>query len=89
MVLGHFKVEIAPLIAGLGVFGLAIAFGLKETMANLFAALFLVIYIGHCNGNVLVLVDISKMSDIDVFEYLGYMCCHLPLYYFCPMVQHS
>ena len=43
VVLGQFDVQIGPLLAGLGVMGLAIAFGLQETMANLFAALFLVL----------------------------------------------
>ena len=43
IVLGQFDIQIGPLLAGLGVMGLAIAFGLQETMANLFAALFLVL----------------------------------------------
>ncbi|MCK5211493.1 mechanosensitive ion channel family protein [Candidatus Parcubacteria bacterium] len=42
IILGQFEIQIGPLLAGLGVMGLAIAFGLQETMANLFAALFLV-----------------------------------------------
>lgn len=42
LILDNFGVEIAPLLAGLGVAGLAIALGLQETLANLFAALFLV-----------------------------------------------
>ena len=41
-ILGHFGIEIGPLLAGLGIAGLAIALGLQETLANLFAALFLV-----------------------------------------------
>lgn len=43
IILGQYSVQIAPLLAGLGIFGLAIAFGLQETMANLFAALFIVL----------------------------------------------
>jgi len=43
IILGQFEIQIGPLLAGLGVMGLAIAFGLQETMANLFAALFLVL----------------------------------------------
>ena len=43
IILGQYNVQIAPLLAGLGVAGLAIAFGLQETMANLFAALFIVL----------------------------------------------
>lgn len=42
IILGEFKVQIGPLLAGLGVAGLAIALGLKTTLENLFSALFLV-----------------------------------------------
>ncbi len=42
VVLKHFGIEIGPMLAGLGVAGLAIALGLQETLANLFAALYLV-----------------------------------------------
>lgn len=66
MVLGHFKVEIAPLIAGLGVFGLAIAFGLKETMANLFAALFLVMDKSINIGDYIQLEDGTKAYIEDI-----------------------
>ncbi len=42
VILKHFGIEIGPMLAGLGVAGLAIALGLQETLANLFAALYLV-----------------------------------------------
>lgn len=42
IILGQFNVQIGPLLAGLGVAGLAIALGLKTTLENLFSALFLV-----------------------------------------------
>ncbi len=41
-ILNNFGIEIQPLLAGLGIMGLAIALGLQETLANLFAALFIV-----------------------------------------------
>jgi small-conductance mechanosensitive channel len=41
-ILNNFGIEIQPLLAGLGIAGLAIALGLQETLANLFAALFIV-----------------------------------------------
>jgi len=43
IILGQFEIQIGPLLAGLGVVGLAVAFGLQETMSNLFAALFIVL----------------------------------------------
>jgi len=66
IVLGHFNVEIAPLIAGLGIFGLAIAFGLKETMANLFAALFLVMDKSINIGDYIQLEDGTKAYIEDI-----------------------
>src|SRR3989339_10088 len=42
IILGQFNVQIGPLLAGLGVAGIAIALGLKTTLENLFSALFLV-----------------------------------------------
>ena len=42
IILGQFNIQIGPLLAGLGVAGLAIALGLKTTLENLFSALFLV-----------------------------------------------
>jgi small-conductance mechanosensitive channel len=66
IVLGHFNVEIAPLIAGLGIFGLAIAFGLKETMANLFAALFLVLDKSINIGDYIQLEDGTKAFIEDI-----------------------
>lgn len=39
---GQLGIQIGPLLAGLGIFGLAVALGLQSTLENLFAALFLV-----------------------------------------------
>jgi len=41
IILKQLGIEIGPLLAGLGIAGLAIALGLQETLANLFSALFL------------------------------------------------
>jgi MscS family membrane protein len=43
MILGSLGVEITPLLAGLGIGGLAIALALKDTLANFFGALFIAI----------------------------------------------
>ena len=42
IVLGQMGIQVGPLLAGLGVAGLAVALGLQSTLENLFAALFLV-----------------------------------------------
>lgn len=39
MILGHFQVEITPLVAALGLGGLAIGLALKDTLSNFFAGL--------------------------------------------------
>jgi len=65
-ILGHFGIEIGPLIAGLGVAGLAIALGLKETMANLFAALFLVLDKSINVGDHIQLEDGTKAFIEDI-----------------------
>ncbi len=41
MVLGNLGIEIGPLIAGLGIAGLAVALALQETLSNLFAGLYI------------------------------------------------
>jgi len=43
IILGQLDIEIGPLLAGLGVAGIAIALGLQKTLENLFAAVFLVL----------------------------------------------
>ncbi len=42
MILAHFRVEIIPIIATLGIGGLAIGLALQSTLANLFAGLYLI-----------------------------------------------
>lgn len=66
MILGHFGVEIRPLLAGLGVAGLAIALGLKETFANLFAALFIVLDKSVNIGDYIKLEDGTKACIEDI-----------------------
>lgn len=66
LILGHFGVEIAPLLAGLGVAGLAVALGLQETLANLFAALFLVMDKSINIGDYIELEDGTKAYIEDV-----------------------
>lgn len=43
IILGQLGIEIGPLLAALGVAGIAIALGLQKTLENLFAAVFLVL----------------------------------------------
>ncbi|MDO8260618.1 MAG: mechanosensitive ion channel family protein [Candidatus Magasanikbacteria bacterium] len=66
LILGHFGVEVGPLLAGLGVAGLAIALGLQETLANLFAALFLVMDKSINIGDYIQLEDGTKAFIEDV-----------------------
>lgn len=66
IILDHFGVEIGPLLAGLGVAGLAIALGLQETLANLFAALFLVADKSINIGDYIQLEDGTKAFIEDI-----------------------
>jgi len=66
LILGHFGVEIAPLLAGLGVVGLAVALGLQKTLENLFAALFLVMDKSINIGDYIQLEDGTKAFIEDV-----------------------
>jgi len=43
IVLKQFGIEITPLLAGLGIAGIAVAMALKDTLANLFSALYITI----------------------------------------------
>jgi small-conductance mechanosensitive channel len=65
-ILGHFGVEIRPLLAGLGIAGLAIALGLQETLANLFAALFIVMDKSINVGDWIKLEDGTKAYIEDI-----------------------
>jgi small-conductance mechanosensitive channel len=65
-ILGHFGVEIRPLLAGLGIAGLAIALGLQETLANLFAALFIVMDKSINVGDWIKLEDDTKAYIEDI-----------------------
>ncbi|MFH1427778.1 MAG: mechanosensitive ion channel family protein [Patescibacteria group bacterium] len=62
----HLGIQIGPLLAGLGVAGLAIALGLQETLANLFAALFLVMDKSINIGDWIQLEDGSKAYIEDI-----------------------
>ena len=66
IILSQFEIQIGALLAGLGVAGLAIAFGLQETMANLFAALFLVMDKSINIGDWIQLEDGTKAYIEDI-----------------------
>ncbi|MEA3398614.1 MAG: mechanosensitive ion channel family protein [Patescibacteria group bacterium] len=66
IILGQFNIQIGPLLAGLGVAGLAIALGLQETLANLFAALFLVLDKSINIGDWIQLEDGTKACIKDI-----------------------
>ncbi len=59
-------IEIGPLLAGLGIAGLAIALGLQETLANLFSALFLVMDRSINIGDWIQLEDGTKANIEDI-----------------------
>ncbi len=59
-------IQIGPLLAGLGVAGLAVALGLQEPMANLFAALFLVMDKSISIGDWIQLDDGTKAYIEDI-----------------------
>jgi small-conductance mechanosensitive channel len=68
LIIGNiWNVDIGPLWAGLGVAGVAIALGLQETLANLFAALFIIIDKTIHVGIYLKLDDgtVAKVEDIS------------------------
>jgi len=66
IILGQFNVQIGPLLAGLGVAGLAIALGLKTTLENLFSALFLVVDKSINIGDWIQLEDGTKAYIEDI-----------------------
>ena len=43
LILQRFGVEIGPLLAGLGIFGVALALGLQDTLAGIFSALYIAV----------------------------------------------
>lgn len=43
LILGQFGIEITPLLAGLGIMGIVIAFAAQESMSNIFGGIFLMI----------------------------------------------
>ncbi len=66
IVFGQLGIQIGPLLAGLGVAGLAIALGLQETLANLFSALFLVMDKSINIGDWIQLEDGTKAYIEDI-----------------------
>jgi len=66
IILGKLGIDIGPLVAGLGVAGLAVALGLQETLANLFAALFLIIDKSISIGDWIQLEDGTKAYIKDI-----------------------
>ncbi len=65
-IFGRFDINIGPMIAGLGVAGLAIALGLKTTLENLFAALFLIMDRSVNIGDYIQLEDGTKAFIEDI-----------------------
>jgi len=59
-------IEIGPMLAGLGIAGLAIALGLQQTLANLFSALFLVMDKSINIGDWIQLEDGTKAYIEDI-----------------------
>lgn len=66
IIFGQLGIKIGPLLAGLGIAGLAIALGLQETLANLFAALFLVMDKSINIGDWIQLEDGTKAYIEDI-----------------------
>lgn len=66
IILGQFDVQLAPLLAGLGVAGLAISLGLKDTLANLFGGVFLVLDKSVSIGDWIQLEDGTKAYIEDI-----------------------
>jgi small-conductance mechanosensitive channel len=66
IIFGQLGIQIAPLLAGLGIAGLAIAMGLKSTLENLFGALFLIIDRSINIGDWIQLEDGTKAYVEDI-----------------------
>ncbi len=66
IIFGQLGIQIAPLLAGLGIAGLAIAMGLKSTLENLFGALFLVMDKSINIGDYIQLEDGTKAFVSDI-----------------------
>jgi len=66
LILSNLDIKIGPMLAGLGVVGLAIALGLQETLANLFAAFFLAMDKSINIGDWIKLEDGSKAFIEDI-----------------------
>ncbi len=66
VIFGQLGIQIAPLLAGLGIAGLAIAMGLKSTLESLFSALFLVMDKSINIGDWIQLEDGTKAYIEDI-----------------------
>ncbi len=66
IIFGQLGIQIAPLLAGLGIAGLAIAMGLKSTLENLFGALFLVMDKSINIGDYIQLENGTKAFVFDI-----------------------
>ncbi len=66
IIFGQLGIQIAPLLAGLGIAGLAIAMGLKSTLENLFGALFLIMDKSINIGDWIQLQDGTKAYIDDI-----------------------
>ncbi|HWB75224.1 MAG TPA: mechanosensitive ion channel domain-containing protein [Nannocystaceae bacterium] len=66
LVLGNFGISVAPMLTGLGIGGLAVALGLQETLANVFAGMQLTIARNIRIGDILRLQDGEELVLEDI-----------------------
>ncbi|MCD1294431.1 mechanosensitive ion channel family protein [Methanocella sp. CWC-04] len=66
MIIGQFGVEITPLIASLGVVGIAVALAAKESLSNLFGAVAILTDRPYKVGDRLILPSIGQGDVLDV-----------------------
>lgn len=66
LVLGNFGISVAPMLTGLGIGGLAVALGLQETLANVFAGMQLTIARNIRVGDILRLQDGEELVLEDI-----------------------
>jgi small-conductance mechanosensitive channel len=66
LVLGNFGISVTPMLTGLGIGGLAVALGLQETLANVFAGMQLTIARNIRIGDILRLQDGEELVLEDI-----------------------
>lgn len=66
IILGYFGISIAPILTALGVGGLAVALGLQDSLANLFAGLHLILSKQVCIGDHISLASGETGEVVDI-----------------------